>query len=255
VFAQFRLPGFLARYQLGYNFVSTSADYRGKFTTYDPNTFSDTARYRTGNVKTSVAYGITTGTYFPLSRMSSNSSLALDVNYIYNFMLWKGIGDGLYGEAVGWDFSGVTVQMGLPIGLDAKFGADATMNKNQRFCFTFGAGVLPSYSFTSFEDGSGAQFSVSPYAKIETGIFAGICMKARLTYVFSKIPYISKNNGFGGVYDKLLSDFTMTGKSTLMIGFVIMPFSWAWRDNGWWNRSQNSERMYKGWKSRHKNYY
>jgi len=254
-FAAFRLPGAIQRYQIGYSFISTSADYKGKFTVFDSKSFKDTAVYRTGNVKTSVAWGISTGTYIPLTHMGNNSALVLDVNFMYNFFLWKGIGEGIYGTTVGWDFSGATIQMGLPIGLDIKTGSDATLNRHQRFCYTVGAGVQPVYNFTAFEEGAGIQFKASPYLKAEVGVFAGICMKARLTYTMGKTSYISQTNGFGGMYDNLLSDFTLTGKSSMMATLVIMPFSWAWKDTGWWNKSNTSTKMYKGWKARHKNYY
>ncbi|MBS1771657.1 MAG: hypothetical protein JST82_02265 [Bacteroidetes bacterium] len=240
----------LSRFEIGYNYVMTSADYQGNFLSTKAD-FTDTTITRTGNVKTSFAYGVTMGTYFPVKR-GRNGCLAIDLDFNYNFMLWKGIGDGLYGTTVGWDFSGVTIQAGLPVGLEYKFGCDGTYDRSKRMCFSLGAGVYPSYSLTSFEDGAGVQFNASPYAKAELGIFAGICMKLRVTAAMTNVDYISQTNGFGGMYDKYLSNFTLKGKPTIMCGLIFMPFSWMWGHDGWWNTAEKSNRMYKGWNNKNK---
>lgn len=255
VFSQKRMPGMLSRFEIGYSFVKATSEYKGNFLQYRPDMLSDTMVIKSDKVKTKAAYGVTLGTYFPLSRMGNSSSLTLDVNYVYNMMLWQGIGGGFYQTVAGWDFSGITVQMGLPVGLSYKMGADAVLDKTKHFCAGFGAGVLPAYSLTSFEEGVGANFGVSPYVKLEAGFFAGICMKVRLLHSFGNVPLIEKDKGFGGMYDSYLSNFSLSGKSNTMISIVLMPFSWGWPDDGWWNRSNNSYRMYKGWKWRHKNNY
>lgn len=123
--------------------------------------------------------------------------------------------------------------MALPIGLDFKFGCDALTVKNNRFCATLGVGALPTYSVTTLDniptlDG---QFGVAPYAKVEAGIFAGICMKVRAIYSFGNTTYFDKT-------DKTTfssNSTTLVGKSNLTISLLVMPFSWAWDKEEWWN--------------------
>lgn len=232
--AQAKLPGFLTRYQIGYSFVNSTAEYNGMLRTYDlkHNYIADTPWTET--VHTSAAFGITMGTYLPIKRLGKSSTLATNIDFTYDFKYWKNVAGGLYSEFTDLDISGVSVEIGVPITLDFKFGCDATSTKNQRFCTTLGAGIYPTFAFTSFEDNAATGFGMAPVVKYEVGFFKGICMKFRVLYSFDNIQYISKS---GSVFkqDDLASNFTLKGKSTLTVSAIFMPFSFLWERKGWWN--------------------
>jgi hypothetical protein len=217
-----KIPGLLQRFQLGYTFVMNTAELK--------NTTPDTS-YST-SFNTSAAFGVTAGTYIPLKRLGRASSLALGIDYMYNMMTWKSKIPGFGGEI---DFSGATAQMALPIGLDFKFGADALTVKNHRFCATLGAGAFPSYAVTVLDNSAGLTidpaFSVAPYVKAEVGIFAGICMKVRAIYTIGNVTYMDyKVTESGANYSTKFS-----GTSNLAVSLLIMPFSFKWQNEEWWN--------------------
>ncbi len=134
-------------------------------------------------------------------------------------------------------FSGGTVQMALPVGLDFKFGCDALGTKSRRFCTTLGFGVYPSYAMTSldFNVDVDPNISVAPYAKFEVGIFAGICMKLRTIYSYGNFNYMEVNSTEKNELGEMSSKTTLTGKSNLTVSLLFMPFSWKWSRAEWWN--------------------
>lgn len=232
-FAKF--PGILKRYQLGYSFVMNSAELKNGTKITGAGSFDRDTSYKT-TFSTSAAFGVTTGTYIPLKRLGRSSSLALGIDYMYNMMTWKSKIPGYGGEI---DFSGVTAQMALPIGLDFKFGADAITTKDRRFCGTLGVGAFPSYAVTALDNAGGISidpaFSFAPYVKAEVGIFAGICMKVRAVYAIGNVTYMdySESTTNAGVTSTSTSKFV--GTSNLTVSLLIMPFSWMWQKEEWWN--------------------
>lgn len=219
-----KFPGILQRYQLGYTFVMNSAEYEAKNRVTLLNI--DTSFKR--DMKTSAAFGVTMGTYVPLKRLGQSSMLVLGIDYMYNIMTWESKVPGLLGDV---GFSGATAQMALPIGLDFKFGADALNVKNRRFCATLGAGVYPSYAITTldYDFDIDPNFSVAPYVKAEAGIFAGICMKVRAIASFGKFTYMDYKSADGN------SSSTMIGNTNFAISLLVMPFSFTWKEEEWWN--------------------
>lgn len=230
--AQAKFPGILQRYQLGYTFVFATADYKAQ------DNFPgiiDTS-YTISNLKTKAAFGVTLGTYIPLKRLGRMSSMVLGIDYLYNAMLWESTVPryGIGGLNSSFDFSGATVQMALPIGLDFKWGADAINVKNHRFCATLGLGAYPSYSLTTLDEDVDIdpQFSIAPYAKFEVGVFAGICMKLRALCAFGEFKYMDVKSG-----DETMgqSSTQLTGKANINLSLLIMPFSFTWKRDEWFN--------------------
>lgn len=227
-------PGILQRYQLGYSFVMASADYEA----HDKYSFTGVETDTTYKFKmnTKLAYGYTMGTYIPVTRLGRVSKLVVGVDYLYNILVWGstvpryGLGTG----STDIDFSGFTAQMALPVGLDFKWGCDALNVKNNKFCATVGFGAMPSYSLTAldFDVDIDPKLSVTPYAKLEAGVFAGICMKLRAVMSFGKFEYMdmkSSASGFGESSTKL------TGTSNVTVSLLLMPFSFTWKKEEWWN--------------------
>jgi hypothetical protein len=232
-FSQAKLPGILSRFQLGYSFLSNSAEYTSSL---KANFLGIDTTYKPYDMSTTAAWGFTAGTYFPLKRMGNASALVLGVDYMYNLMTWKS--KVPFGPEANFAFDGATVQMALPIGLDLKFGSDAVQTRTPRFCGTIGAGVYPSYAMTTL---TGAPvtldptFAVAPYVKAEIGIFAGICAKVRLLYAIGDLAYMDYKNGSSS--NGMTSEGTakLVGKSNMAISLLIMPFSYKWQDENWWN--------------------
>ena len=219
-FAKF--PGILSRFQLGYSFVMNSGTQELKY----PVSSGDTIIKR--DLKTSAAFGVTAGTYVPIKRLGQSSMLVFGVDFMYNMMTWK----PTTGDEGTIGFDGLTAQMALPVGLDFKFGADALNVKDKRFCATLGFGAFPSYELTTIENtplSFDPVFSVAPYAKAEVGVFAGICMKVRAIAAFGKIGYLEYT-------DKDLNSTTsFYGNTNFAVSLLIMPFSFTWQREEWWN--------------------
>ncbi len=131
-------------------------------------------------------------------------------------------------------FDGMTVHMAMPIGGDFKFGCDALADKSIRFCGTIGAGAYPSISATVDASDAGFGFGVNPYAKAEFGVMAGICFKIRAMYTFGNIPFYTEGNSISS-FAGFDSRSSLTGKQSLTLSLIFMPFAWNWKESGWWN--------------------
>ncbi len=229
-----KFPGVLTRFQIGYSFVNSTADYNGILKTYNADNVYVADTPWKESVHTTAAFGVALGTYIPVKKLGRVSLLAVNADFTYDFKYWKNIANGLYSQAFDLGISGLSAEIGVPISLDFKFGCDATSTKNQRFCTSIGAGIHPSFAFTSFEDNAATAFGMAPFVKYEVGFFKGICMKFRFMYTFDNIQYINKS---GSVFkqDDLASNFTLKGKNTFTVSAIFMPFSFLWERKGWWN--------------------
>lgn len=226
------LPGFLKRLQMGYSLITAStADYEGR--DYIPFMGIDTSY--THGVASKGGFGYTIGTSFPLAKLGQQSMMTLGVDYLYNAILWE-TALPRYGNlgVPTMAFSGTTLQMALPIGLDFKFGGEAYAIKNKRFSATIGAGAYPSYAITSldYDVDIDPQFSIAPYVKAEIGIFAGICMKLRVVSAFGSFNYMDMTSGDPAIAQ---TNTVLTGSNTTTISLLVMPFSWTWKRYEWWN--------------------
>ncbi|WP_118950679.1 hypothetical protein [Taibaiella helva] len=237
----FGLPGVLQRYELGYSYSIATATYKRTETS---NNGLDTSFSQ--NVTSKNGFGGMIGTAIPLKRLSDRCMLALGLGYTYNMYTWdyntpsfNGLitdenGKKIYDFSHSIYFSGVSMQMGLPLSADFKFGNDAFLNKNVRWGTTLGIGVLPTAAMTADFDNAGFGFGAAPFAKAELSFFAGICFKLRAQYAYGYIPFYDGKNtiaGWGGYNTKS----TLIGKQQVTFSLILMPFSWAWNERGWWN--------------------
>ncbi|HTN46945.1 MAG TPA: hypothetical protein VL098_11410 [Flavipsychrobacter sp.] len=236
--AQFNnFPKFLKRFEIGGSYAMSSAEYRVKqrFLSQDYS-IDTTIKF---NMNSVAGIGGMLGTYVPLSRLGQKSILALNIDLMYNALVWdKDV--TVYsptGGTVTNSLTGGTLMVGMPVGLDFKFGCDAVGRKDVRFCTTLGGGVLPSFAMTSIDDVNdiAGEFGVSPYVKAEVGMFTGICWKIRAMYSFGVIDEMST------LMDKTVkSDFGQSNtqliqKSSLNLSLILMPFSFTWGTQEWWN--------------------
>ena len=239
----FRLPGVLQRYEMGYSYAIGMATYKSSNNWNNGSNNLDTSFSQ--DVTSTAGFGVVIGTSVPLKQLGNRCMLSLGIGYNYNMFTWdykspsfrNKLTDGegrVYYDFNELPISGVSLQMGLPISADFKFGNDAFLRKNVRFGTTFGAGVLPVAAMTADFDNAGFGFGAAPFVKAEVGIFAGICFKLRAQYALGYLPFYDSKNSLSGFtgYDVKSS---LIGKQQFTFSLLIMPFSWAWQERGWWN--------------------
>ena len=86
--------------------------------------------------------------------------------------------------------------------------------------------------------GSGDQgLVVAPFVKAEIGKKMGIFWKLRAQYTMGEISYFKDN-----IYKKEGAANTSTGSlignGMASVSLVLMPFSWDFNNDGWWNSNK-----------------
>jgi hypothetical protein len=76
---------------------------------------------------------------------------------------------------------------------------------------------------------------VAPYVKAEVGIYAGICMKVRAMYAIGDLTYMDYKHSESGAGMETSGTAKLVGKSNFAISLLIMPFSYKWSTEDWWN--------------------
>lgn len=224
------------RYDIGYSFTFASATYTDHYTSVDMNgDLFDTTF--TKKLVAKPIYGAMFSTYFPIAGMGENSILAIGLGIRANVYKWS-TGDVALGSNYTYNYDYLTMDMGVPISVDMKWGCDAMLDKSNRTCFTLGIGGQPTYIMTGVPtavnaDGSvslagSSVFKVQPFIKAEAGFFAGICFKVRAMYNFANIKYLDMTGN-----DEQIS---LKGTSNFNLSIVLMPFSWDWGKEQWWNK-------------------
>jgi len=236
----FHLPGFLQRYEIGYSYSVASA-------TYKTQSQSGSGRFDTTlskNVTSTSGIGAQIGFTAPLTRIGGKCILALGIGYQYNMYTWdyktpslssyKDENGNVVYDLSALPMSGVSLQMGLPLSADFKFGNDAFLRKNTRWGCTFGAGVFPVGALTADIDNAGFGFGAAPFVKAEVSFFAGICFKLRGQYAAGYLPFYDSKNSLSAFTDYTVKS-SLTGKQQVTFSLIVMPFSFAWQERGWWN--------------------
>ena len=108
---------------------------------------------------------------------------------------------------------------------------------------------MPAYNVTILDDTAKKKdkhkkLSATPYISFEAGLFKGICWKLRFTYTFGKMSLIKDGYNWHKPEPYGVSDFSLKSKSVFMVSLILMPFSYDWPDNGWWNHSDNHKKMF-----------
>lgn len=243
--AQFeRWPGFVKNIELGYGYSKTWADYsrKDRVVREDGKLYDTTV---TSSVSSSAGFSGQFGTSIPLRRLGEKSTLSLGVLGLYNLYTWdyptatsavlsdSGI---RYNYSDDMLFTGATMNAGLALSADFKFGVDAMMDKQYRWGWTGGIGVLPSVNVTADFDNADMTFGVQPFVKTEVALRAGIVWKLRLMYAVGKLDYINAKSktGFFG-YTNSEHTTELIGKGNFTAALIIMPFSWMYKRSMWYN--------------------
>lgn len=239
-----RWPGFVKNIEVGYGWTKTWADYDRviKAVRQDGKAFDTTVSM---GVSSKGGFSGVFGTSIPLKQLGWHSNLHLGLNFIYNSYLWDyqtANGASLSDSGVVFDyagktlFSGVSLNYGLAISADFKFGADGMMDKRYRWAWTGGVGVMPSMNLTSDFDAADVNFGVQPFVKTEVGLRAGIVWKLRLMYQMGNLKYldVKPGNSFFGIPNAEQTT-RLTGKGNFSVALIVMPFSWTYKTSKWFN--------------------
>lgn len=240
----FAQPKAIQRFEIGYSFPMTSATYTNHYSTYDVGGTDNSDTTFSRNVRSKGGFGITLGSYFPISKLSDKSSLNISVDFLYNLLVWdNALADfQTYDETTGtyttysnsYVITAATVHWGLPVGFDFKYGGEATLDKSNRLSFTLGTGVYPSMNLTVFDAYPGAKFKMQPYLKAELGVFAGVNIKVRALYSFGKLDYLNYSDKAAGPDYGYESSASLVSKSCLTLSVMVMPVSFRWGKETWW---------------------
>ncbi len=248
--ARFELPNFIKRWELGYSYSMAFANYKSVERAHVPNSDKVFETNIDKNVRSTFGYGGFTGTYIPVTKMGNSALLAVGINMAYNAFLWDYVsptfqswktdidgnivGANFDDDLAGLGFSGVSIQMAVPVSLDVKFGAEASLQKGAKWTATLGVGAYPSGSMTADFGNAGFGFGVSPFVKGEIGVKGGILWKLRVQYAMGNIPFYTGNNSVNEAMG-LSSNSELIGKGVATVSLVLMPFSWNFQEDGWWN--------------------
>lgn len=242
------LPNFIKRWEVGFSYSMAFAEYTSSEMVTSTQTGNVYHKQISEDVRSNMGIGGFMGTYIPVKRIG-NSLLAVGINMNYNMFTWnysiptfKGFRTDIDGNEIepiySSDFmpgiSGVSIQMGLPVSLDFKFGAEASLKKTARWTGTVGVGGVPAGTMTADFGNAGFGFGVNPFVKGEVGIKGGILWKLRLQYTMGNIPFYTANNSISEAMGTA-SNSELMGKGIFSASLVLMPFSWNFREDGWWN--------------------
>jgi hypothetical protein len=235
------VPEWLTRYEIGYSYPMAWADYSRADEFINPVTGKTQTSSLKIRTRSSSGFGLNVGTYFPVKRVGLNSVLAISVGLTEAAYTWSypvSVADGFdesgnmrYASSDD-GFSGVSVQIGVPIGADLKFGCDAFSYKEMRFCGTVGAGILPAGAVTADYDNAGLGFGMTPYLKLEGGVMAGICMKLRVMVSMGKMPFYDDKHSLSD-WEEVTTRSSLIGRQSVTASLILMPFSWRWQNRGW----------------------
>lgn len=245
----FELPNFIKRWELGYTYPMVFATYKSTERVSSPNGDQVFEANIEKNVRSNFGFGGLMGTYIPITKLGSSALLAAGVNAMYNAYTWdythptfQNYVTDAYGNVIGahfdensksMPFTGGSVQLGLPVSLDVKFGAEASLQKHAKYTATIGVGAIPSGTITVDLDNAEYAWGVNPFAKAEIGAKAGIIWKLRFQYTMGPVTFFNGNNTF--TEGNTSSTRELIGNGIASVSLVLMPFSWNFQEDGWWN--------------------
>lgn len=219
-------------FEIGYSYCTASAEFKYSANSFNEYTGTATDTSFTERLTSKSGFGGLIGYFWPVSKLGPKSRLAVGFNYMYNAFLWDGnTFEYSASTQYGTTSSGSgTIEMALPVGADFKYGSDALADKSEKLCMSFGAGLYPSMDLTVYREVGSFNFHMRPYVRAEFGVFAGICMKLRATYVMGNIDYFSYGHDNPGDVEHTV--FRSTGST--MLSLVLMPFSWKFGRSEWY---------------------
>lgn len=235
-------PGAVQNIELGYGWSKTWADYirHDKVVREDGKVYDTTFTKR---VNSKGGFSGTGGTSIPLKRLGRLSSMHLGADFIYNMYMWDyatpndvALTDTgmVYQFNKGIIYTGGTMNTGLALSLDFKFGVDAMRDKSYRWGWTGGLGVFPSANLSSDIEGVSMTYGAQPFLKSEVSLRAGIVWKLRMMYAFGNLTYM-EHSGKLFDYANSSSDVQLQGKGSFSVSLLVLPFSFTYKKSDWFN--------------------
>jgi hypothetical protein len=243
--AQFeKMPGFVKQIEIGYGYSFCSADYIIKATGVVPDgtrTVDTTIKTR---VHTKGGMTETFGTSLKLKRLGTKSTLALGVDMTYSAYLWDfhmptggtliDSGFRFYYDDFMPAFDGASFTAAGLLTLDFKFGTDAMMDKQYRWGWTIGGGVMPSMRATTAEGlDADLKFGIQPVVKGEMAFRGPIVAKLRLQYSMGNITFLDKSGD--GLVPGTAQQTQIVGKSNFTVSIILLPLSFMYKTSTWYN--------------------
>ncbi len=184
----------------------------------------------------SKTWGVAVGLFFPVSNLSDKSILSIYAGINGNVFNWTAdsvhFGGGDFVKSYSYKDDGLSIQAGVPVGMDYKVGGEAVLDKSKRLSFTLGAGVMPSLVLTGLSYWGEAKFKIPPYIKAEIGVLAGVNLKLRMMYQMGDVlGFRESHHDLDGLNQ---SDATFKTSGVLNFSLLVMPFSWDWERSSWW---------------------
>ena len=191
---------------------------------------------------TTMGFGGSIGLSLPIKGTGHISCWAVAAQLMFNTYSWTDLNqtyspDGSFKAPTSKSVSVNTTQIALPLGIDYKIGHEAILSKRLLLGASMGAGIIPQLDMTSVQNADGFdpnyRFGVTPYAKVEGSIFAGMCIKVRAMYTIGNLSLIDVNRRISQPVND--GPFNVTMQSNLIVSLFIMPWSTKWSETSWWN--------------------
>ncbi|NDC41839.1 MAG: hypothetical protein EBZ77_09860, partial [Chitinophagia bacterium] len=230
------------RWEIGGSYVTATGTFNGVVPIYGYNNRFITDSTLKRDIVSEPGFGVLVGVNVPVARLGHVSVLALSIDIAYNQYAWKELNksynlDGTF-KTLPNKLDAKTTQVAAPIGLDYKYGCDAINSKRMRLGATLGIGAIPHFNVTKMDSVSklfGPQQSLgfNPYAKAELSFYFGLCIKLRAMYTVGNVELM--NLGTTPVEPYTHGPFKLTNTSNTVLSVILMPFSYKWRERGWYD--------------------
>lgn len=179
------------RVEIGGHYSIANAEFQNSnnYVIFD-GTQTEQFSYNFGKEFKAIGFGGQLGTYIPVTSVFRKSIFAITVHAhatFVNYDLGKiEVMPDVFSDPVNMQ----QTRLALPIGLEYKWGGQATLNKADWASVGFGGGVAPTYEMfdkITVDGEDKEKFSIRPYLRVEAGFRTAIFWKIHATWMFSSI--------------------------------------------------------------------
>ena len=224
-------------YSIGAGIPFTTAKFEHRYTEYSSQIIDSKPvetivgeKVITRNPKVSGIH-FTGNTYYRLAELTENSILAFNfgaVAYVLNY----DIGEISIDKRATYTYQTTSLQIGIPLCLDYKYGGEAIYNKSQKTSFTLGVGVAPILYGNNFGPIQNTRTDIRPFLRAELGIFAGVNWRLSGSVLAGSAKTMDIKTD-GDFYLGRSAHISLNSTPTYSISLSVMPFSYDWESFGW----------------------
>jgi hypothetical protein len=162
---------------------------------------------------------------YPLRNMSDNAALIFTYGVNAHITVFEEGGVKMLNTTYGAKFT--NFDLGVPLSIDYKSGAEANLDPNKSSCFTLGVGLEPVWLDGFIANISYSKISLKPFIKAEYGMLLGsIVLKLRGTMFLGKYTYFDR---FEEDSDQA-SEVRIAGQNPMVLSLVINTMAGHWGD-------------------------